>query len=505
VADGYLAAWSRRDVGAMASYVDSPPADFAATNAAPFTALAVTTATFTRSAVQRAPVGLTVPFVAHLVLNGLGPLDYTSSLPVRRMGRRWVVEWSPAVIHPALSPGLHLARTRRLGARAAVLAADGSPLAKVPGAAAELVGTTTTATAAQAASLVPRYQAGDVIGTGGLEEALNTQVAGTATADVVVANAANKAVSMLLHVGGVDGRPVRTTIDPRVQALADQVMAPVAQPGALVALDTATGSVVAVVSHPNGGFPRALLGRYPPGSTFKVVTATAALMSGLTPATPVDCPTTVTVDGRTFQNAEHEQFGAMSLTDAFARSCNTAFINIARGLTDAQLRDAAAILGVGMAWPAFPLNHFSGQLPPATDAVEHVADAIGQGKVSVSPLTMAAVAAAVANGAWQPPRLLADGPPSTPSALTPAVVNGLRGLMRAVVTNGTGAAAAHVPGAAVYAKTGTAEFGNAKPPKTHAWFIGYRGNVAFAVLVEGGGFGGDVAAPLASRFLAGLG
>jgi cell division protein FtsI/penicillin-binding protein 2 len=72
--------------------------------------------------------------------------------------------------------------------------------------------------------------------------------------------------------------------------------------------------------------------------------------------------------------------------------------------------------------------------------------------------------------------------------------------MRLVVTSGTGTAA-NVPGQPVFGKTGTAEFGNANPPSTHAWFIGFRGDLAFAVLVEGGGVGGSVAAPIAARFL----
>jgi cell division protein FtsI/penicillin-binding protein 2 len=77
--------------------------------------------------------------------------------------------------------------------------------------------------------------------------------------------------------------------------------------------------------------------------------------------------------------------------------------------------------------------------------------------------------------------------------------------MRGVVTQGTGTAAANVPGAPVYGKTGTAEFGTAQPPQTHAWFIGYRGDVAFAVIVEGGGVGGQVAAPIAAQFLSAIG
>src|SRR5207248_5856186 len=110
-----------------------------------------------------------------------------------------------------------------------------------------------------------------------------------------------------------------------------------------------------------------------------------------------------------------------------------------------------------------------------------------------------------ATGTWHPPTLVQD-PPQGAGAAAPAtvaapVVTALHQLMRAVVTSGTGTAA-NVPGPPVYGKTGTAEFGPATPPATHAWFIGFRGDVAFAVLVEGGGVGGRVAGPIAARFLA---
>jgi cell division protein FtsI/penicillin-binding protein 2 len=119
---------------------------------------------------------------------------------------------------------------------------------------------------------------------------------------------------------------------------------------------------------------------------------------------------------------------------------------------------------------------------------------------------MATVAAAVDAGQWHAPRLLIapstlapTGPP--PAPLGPDVVANLRSLMRLVVTSGTGTAA-NVPGQVVFGKTGTAEFGSGTPPETHAWFIGFRGDLAFAIIVEGGGVGGTVAAPLAARFVA---
>jgi cell division protein FtsI/penicillin-binding protein 2 len=106
----------------------------------------------------------------------------------------------------------------------------------------------------------------------------------------------------------------------------------------------------------------------------------------------------------------------------------------------------------------------------------------------------------VASGAWRPPRLLGDAHAGAAKPLDASVAATLRQLMVSVVRDGTGTAAAE-PGQVVAGKTGTAEFGSGDPPLTHAWFIGFRGTLAFAVLVEGGGVGGEVAAPVARRLL----
>jgi cell division protein FtsI/penicillin-binding protein 2 len=139
--------------------------------------------------------------------------------------------------------------------------------------------------------------------------------------------------------------------------------------------------------------------------------------------------------------------------------------------------------------------------------VEKVASAIGQGRVLASPLQMAAVAATVDSGSYRAPRLVVGAADDTavPKPLPQPVLDGLRAMMAAVVTSGTGTSANVTGGGQVYGKTGTAEFGNANPPMTHAWFIGFRGDIAFAIVVEGGGVGGTVAAPIAAKFLRALG
>jgi len=140
-----------------------------------------------------------------------------------------------------------------------------------------------------------------------------------------------------------------------------------------------------------------------------------------------------------------------------------------------------------------------GSFPRPQDAAEQAEAAIGQGRVTASPLHMASVAAAVAGGGWRPPRFATAGPAAQPLPLPARDATVLRRLMHLVVRQGTGTNAA-VPGRSIAGKTGTAEYGSGDPLPTHAWFIGFSGNLAVAVVVEGGGFGGAVAAPLAAEF-----
>jgi cell division protein FtsI/penicillin-binding protein 2 len=250
------------------------------------------------------------------------------------------------------------------------------------------------------------------------------------------------------------------------------------------------------------GYNRALIGRYPPGSTFKVATTFALLQAGITPQTTVDCPPTITIGGRVFKNAEGEALGSPPFRTDFAQSCNTAFVGSSRRITAAQLYSAAHTLGYA-APNTLGVTAFTGSVPQTASTVEHAADAIGQGTVLASPLTVASVSASVAAGRFSPPRLVLDPAPpaATALALATAPISDLQSLMREVVVSGTGTALRGVPGAPVQGKTGTAEFGSADPPETHAWFTGYQGDIAFAVVVEGGGFGAKAAAPLAAAFL----
>ena len=364
-----------------------------------------------------------------------------------------------------------------------------------------LIGRVGEVTAERLGQLGPPYAEGDQVGLSGLEFAHERQLAGVPAGEVRIVDATGAAVAVPAQFPGTPPQPLVLTLDQRVQDAADQALAGVTEPAAIVAIDAPTGEVRAVAARPLNGFNRALDGRYPPGSSFKVVTAEALVGSGVRPDTTVQCAPSATIGGKPFKNFEDEAFGAIPFRTAFALSCNTAFVTQADGLGDDALTAAAARFGFGVPYDA-GVGALGGDFPQPNDAADRAASAIGQGRVLASPLHMASVAAAVSSGTWRPPLILGPAPPdAAPVVLDPATVAILADLMREVVRTGTGTSAG-VAGQDVAGKTGTAEFGNANPPETHAWFIGFRGPLAFAVVVEGGGVGGQVAAPIAARFLA---
>ena len=186
-------------------------------------------------------------------------------------------------------------------------------------------------------------------------------------------------------------------------------------------------------------------------------------------------------------------------------SCNSTFAMLAtQRLDGAALASMAADLGFN-ARPALGIPAILGQFTTPAQPVDLAADAFGQGTDLVNPLSQAGVAAAIDDGTWLPPQLVTNPAPRQVTgahALSPAILATLRPMMRAVVTSGTAAGVGFPPG--VYGKTGTAQYGNGPNPPSHGWFIGYRGDLAFAVLVEGGGIGADSAGPIANAFLRGL-
>ncbi|MEO5709078.1 MAG: penicillin-binding transpeptidase domain-containing protein [Nocardioidaceae bacterium] len=354
------------------------------------------------------------------------------------------------------------------------------------------------------------YRAGDEAGLSGLESRYDARLRGTPGARVEAVDVEGKG-RQVFSVDPEAGDPLATTLDLRTQNLAERVLSGVKPASALVAIRPSTGDVLAAASGPgSGGLSTATVGRYAPGSTFKVVSSLALLRSGLEPLSTMYCPETAVVDGKRFKNYSDypaSGIGRIPLSTAVANSCNTAFIGERETIKQPELVGAAASLGFGvdhdLGFPAY-----FGDVP-ATDAeagseTGHAASLIGQGRVTASPLAMAAVAASVAKGSAVVPRLLPDATaedaaPETP--LTSTEARQLRSLMRGVVTQGSGRFLAGVPGAPVLAKTGTAEFGDTAPLQTHAWMIAVHGDLAVAVFVDVGASGSGTAGPLLDRFL----
>src|ERR1700760_3765978 len=364
-----------------------------------------------------------------------------------------------------------------------------------------IVGTVGAVTAEELKNLGGAYNASSVVGQTGLEASAEKQLAGTPSAAAQVVTAKGAPVATLATRRGRPGTPVKTTIDPAVQNAAEAALAGEKKSAALVAVDARTGSLLAVAQVNRGGYDQAVLGGFPPGSTFKVLTSTALISKGLTPASAASCPKTATVDGEVFNNAEGE--GQVSdLLHAFAQSCNTAFIQLATSKLQAADFPAVAAqyrLGknISMGTPAF-----SGSVPEPNDQADLAATSIGQGRVLVFPLNMAMVAAAVDTGTVRAPRLVAGAPDDSAatSQLPANVVTDLHQMMAQVVATGT-AAGQGLPGG-TDAKTGTAEYGTGKPLKIDAWLMGFKGNVAFAVLVtNSSGNGGPTDGPIAAKFL----
>jgi len=298
-----------------------------------------------------------------------------------------------------------------------------------------------------------------------------------------------------------------TTLDPRFQDAAESVLEPVGPASAIVAIRASTGEVLAAASGPGGeGYSTATLGTYAPGSSFKVVGSLALLRAGLTPDSPVECPASITVDGRVFNNFPDYpsgSLGTIGLRTAVAQSCNTAFIGSGDLVSQQALVDAAATLGLGVEQQlGFPA--FLGSVPVDSTGTDHAASMIGQGRIQVSPLAMATVAASVAGGRTVVPWLVDSAPPEAVAPATPltaAEADALRALMRGVVTDGGAGFLQDVPGPEVLAKTGTAQTGAGADLHNHAWMIAVQGDLAVAVFVENGEYGSTTAGPLLEQFL----
>ncbi|BBH64490.1 penicillin-binding protein [Actinoplanes sp. OR16] len=371
-----------------------------------------------------------------------------------------------------------------------------------------LLGTVDPATKEDIDARPETLAVGDQAGHGGLQQKYDDKLRGKPGLSVVIAKEAadgETEESEVFQSEPVDGTPVKVTIDTATQKAADTALATEKQPSSMVAIRVSDGAVLAVANGPDaGGVNTALTGQVPPGSTFKMISAYGVLARDVVTAdSVVDCPKTLTVDGREFKNSHDEALGKVPFHVDFAKSCNTAFASLAPKLTSAGLQEASSALGLGGTWD-LGIEASSGQVSDGGTATELAAAIFGQGSTVVSPLAMAAATAAVAKGQFQPPKLVLDPAPAAPGQAGPQLdedaLTGLRAMMREVVTSGTGTALKSVPGKPVHGKTGTAEFENGSD-ETHSWFIGYQGDIAFAAMVQKGGAGSEAAVPIAKRFL----
>ncbi|MCC3281442.1 penicillin-binding transpeptidase domain-containing protein [Arthrobacter caoxuetaonis] len=394
------------------------------------------------------------------------------------------------------------------------------PLAPTRTFARALLGSVGQATAELIDASDGALSAGDVTGLSGLQQQYDEQLRGTDGVVIRTVNAEDVPSAPLFQSERASGQPLQTTLDARMQNLAESVLEDEPSASALVAIQPSSGNILAVANGPGSeGAQTALLGQYAPGSTFKMATSLAMLRSGAAPETAVSCPEELNVDGRLFNNASTypAQFlGEIPLRQAFAQSCNTAFINARGTVAQPDLASAAQSLGLGVTASIGTPAYF-GSVPEAAEGTLHAASMIGQGEVLVSPLALAVAGASVAKGERVSPALVqpanaasGSSAPASGSAapeaapLTAGEAETLRSLMRSVVTDGGVQLLQSVPGEPVLAKTGTAEFGSDTPPRTHAWVVAIQGDLAVALFIEEGELGSTSGGPVMKAFLDGL-
>lgn len=315
-----------------------------------------------------------------------------------------------------------------------------------------------------------------------------------AVIDDVVNNAPELAPSVRISLDHDVQRAAQAAVDLRQEMKA-----------MLVAIRPSTGEILAVAqtreADKDGNV--ALMGMYPPGSTFKIITAAAGIQhQGLNPGTIVPCPGTMNIYGRVVTNYNGFSLGNTSLDRAFASSCNTTFADMSHKLAPGELQDVAKQFGLGIDYTIPGLDTMTGSVPVGETALDRTEAGYGQGLDLASPFGMALVSAAAASGKTPTPVLIA-GHETTASEEVPdpdpAMISQLQGMMASVVNTGTGRGMQQT-GGQVYAKTGEAEINEG----SHAWFTGYReDDIAFSTLVVLGG-GSETATAVTDRFFIGL-
>ncbi len=380
------------------------------------------------------------------------------------------------------------------------------------------------------------YRVQDRIGRTGLEQVYESHLRGEWGGQQLEVNAAGQVQRVLGDKQARAGKDLRLTLDLDLQRTAEKALDGVAK-GAIVAMDPRTGAIRAMASRPNFdpnifstgpttaqwnnlNRPEApMLNRamraFPPASTFKLISTIAGLESGqYGPTSTIPTSGSFCYDGQCY--ADHGSFGSIGFPFALAVSSNSFFYRLGLKVGSEELFQAARRLGYGTytgielrdeespgllgdkAWKKKVLGE-------AWTSVDTITSAIGQGAVSVTPLQMARLYAAVANGGWLvTPHLVERDTPRTWIGLKPTTLQVLRQGLREVVTNGTATMLNDPSLPPVAGKTGTAE----DPPRPdHAWFGGYApaGKPDLVIIAFGensGGYGGTVAVPMVKALLA---
>jgi penicillin-binding protein 2 len=396
---------------------------------------------------------------------------------------------------------------------------------------------------------------GALVGQAGLESQYNRRLMGQDGYRRVIVNSRGLEDREEARKLPKEGPSLTLTLDSRLQEAMDRAFR--GRAGSAVALDPGTGEILAMTSTPaydpneftTGIDPipwgklardpdtplmnRVIQGQYAPGSTFKVVMATAALEEGvITPATTHYCSGYLSIYGTVFRCNRPGGHGMVNVHRALAQSCNVFFYHLGKALEISRIATYAKRLGLGTATGVDLPHEVSGLMPSPewklrTQKVqwfggETISVAIGQGQVSATPLQMARVAAAIANGGRlvRPHLVKKVGEEALPGAppgdlgFRTTTIEVVRSGMQAVVEGGTGWRA-RLPGVTVCGKTGTAQIvGKARLEKSptstalipHGWFVAFapaqKSRIALAVLVEHAGSGGEGAAPVAREILA---
>lgn len=367
------------------------------------------------------------------------------------------------------------------------------------------------------------FTEGEPTGLSGLQRTWNDELSGTDGMSISVLNPEEG------DTDAVDSDPVEHTVDPtsgqdvtstlntEVQELAEETIADSEVPAGLVVMRPSDGHVLAAANGPSGaGFPISTSGNYAPGSTFKVVTALSMLRNGMTPESEVQCPEEINAAGAIIGNFDgypSEYLGDITLADAIAQSCNTTFVGQWDQISAEQETSSASALGI-FSDPVTGLDgSYLGSVPDDSEGSVHSSNLFGQGVVESSPLGMATVAASVEAGHTVSPVFVSDPEvdpsesenyPAEEDQLTEEEAEQLQELMSGTVEYGTVPILQDVPGAPVYAKTGTAQFMSDDEMLAHTWIMATHGDIAVSLFFNEGFAGAQTNGPVLQEFLTDL-